>query len=304
MTGSPLYAAVCRRLADEPVVAEVAPDDRWDFPLRLLAALHYLALSEGIDPWDDPVRVISERADWVARFTVEQGVQTNEVQRSWMLLPCFLELARRAAADQLDLVELGPSAGLNLVWDRYRYRYANGTWGSEDASLELTAEERSTVPGELLQVRPRVRGRVGIDRSPIDVTTGDGALLLKCFVWADQAARLERLDRAIEALRQDSPQLVHGDLVTLLPEVLERRVDGALTVVFETAVLGYVSEEGRQEVFATLDRAGAEGPLALVRTAHPPEGSERYGISIRLWPQQTETVLFAGFHGQWLEWLQ
>jgi hypothetical protein len=294
---------VCRRFANEPIVADVAPDDRWDVPLRLLAALHYLALSEGADAWGDPVRVLTERGEWVRWFASEQGVQTNEVQRSWMLLPCFLEVARRAGADQIDLVELGSSAGLNLVWDRYRYRYANGTWGSRDAPLELGAEERRPVPRELLRVQPRVRGRVGIDRSPIDVTTEDGALLLKCFVWADQAARLERLDQAIGALRQDPPQLVHGDLVTLLPEVLAKRDDGALTVVYETAVLSYVSDEGRQEVFDTLDRAGAEGPLAFVRTAHPGEGrAEHYGISIRVWPHEREILLLAGYHGQWLEW--
>lgn len=284
-------------------MADVLPDDRWDVPLRLLAALHYLALSEGADPWGDPGTVISERAEWIHFFTSEQGVQTNEVLRSWMLLPCFLEVARRAGAEQIDLVELGPSAGLNLVWDRYRYRYANGTWGSPDAPLELAAEERRPVPGELLEVRPRVRNRLGIDRSPIDATSEAGALLLKCFVWADQTTRLERLDQAIGALRKDPPQLVHGDFVTLLPDVLAGRRDGALTVVYETAVLGYVSDEGRQEVFATLDRAGAEGPLALVRTAHPGEDrAEHYAISIRLWPHEREIPVFAGYHGQWLEW--
>jgi hypothetical protein len=31
MTGSPLYAAVCRRLADEPIVAEIALEEETDF---------------------------------------------------------------------------------------------------------------------------------------------------------------------------------------------------------------------------------------------------------------------------------
>ena len=31
-------------MAGEPLVREVAPDFEWNFPLRLLAALHYLAL--------------------------------------------------------------------------------------------------------------------------------------------------------------------------------------------------------------------------------------------------------------------
>ena len=35
------------------------------------------------------------------------------------------------------------------------------------------------MPGELLRLAPRVRGRVGIDRSPIDVTTEESARLLR-----------------------------------------------------------------------------------------------------------------------------
>ena len=58
-----------------------------------------------------------------------------------------------------------------------------------------------------------MRGRIGIDRSPIDVTTEDGARLLRSFVWAGQEGRMERLDRAIEAVREDPPQLVTGDYV-------------------------------------------------------------------------------------------
>jgi len=286
------------------VVAEVAADERWDLPLRLLAALHYLALSSGVDPWDAPARVLEEHRDWVASFVTEQGVQTNEVQRSWVLLPCFLEVARRAGAVGLDLVELGPSAGLNLVWDRYRYRYANGTWGDAAAPLELAGEERGHVPESLLELPLEVRGRVGVDLNPIDVTSEQGALLLKCFVWADQPQRLERLDRAIEALRRDPPELVRGDVVALLPDVLSWRPDDALTVVFESAVLGYLSDRDRQQVFDVLDQAAADGPLALVRTSQPPDGAHtHYGLWIRLWPAEREVVALSNFHGAWLDWL-
>ena len=286
------------------MAAEVAPDDRWDLPLRLLAALHYLALSSGVDPWDEPAHVLDGHREWVARFVTEQSVQTNEVQRSWMLLPCFLEVARRSGAECIDLVELGPSAGLNLVWDRYRYRYANGTWGGAGAPLELAGEERGEVPASLLERPLEVRGRVGVDLNPIDVTSDRNALLLKCFVWADQRQRLERLDRAIQALRQDPPELIRGDVVTLLPEVLSWRRDDALTVVFESAVLGYLSDRERQRVFDVLDQAAADGPLALVRTSQPPDGAHtHYGLWIRLWPREREVVALSNFHGAWLDWL-
>ena len=189
---SPLYAAICRRFADDPRVAAVAPDLDWDFPLRLLGALHYLVLG-GEAAWDEIGEALVTDAEFLRRFTAEQEVQTNEVQRAWALLPGFLTVAD---GRPLDLLELGPSAGLNLVWDRYGYRYSTGSWG--EADLVLTGADRIPPPAELLAREVEVRTRRGIDLSPVDVTTEHGARLLQAFVWADQTERLDRLRRAIE----------------------------------------------------------------------------------------------------------
>ena len=287
------------------MVGEILDDDRWDRPLQLLGGLHYLALSEGLDPWSDPVPVLEQRRDWLRRFVGTQGVQTNEVQRSWLLLPCFLELARRTGVEMLDLIELGPSAGLNLVWDRYGYRYEHGSWGRDDAALVLSGEERRAVPARLLALRPRVRQRRGIDLAPLDVTRPGDTLLLKAFVWADQRERLERLDRAVETLRTQPPTLERGDVVERLPELLAERVPGALTVVFQTAVRGYLSRERWKELLTALDDAGRQFPLALVSVSQPSAGEHRFwGLWLRLWPDGEKRLLaHAGFHGQWLEWL-
>lgn len=284
---------------------EIVDDSRWDRPLQLLGGLHYLVLSEGIDPWADPVAVLEERRDWFRRFVRKRGVQTNEVQRSWVLAPCFLDIARRADVETIDLLELGSSAGLNLLWDRYRYRYAQGTWGAEEAPLSLSGEERGPVPAELLRRRPRVRHRRGIDLSPIDLTRPEEALLLRSFVWADQTARLERLDHAIETLRPDPPALERGDIVDRLPALLAERRLGALTVVFATAVIGYVGKEGHDRIVAALESAGRQFPLAYLWTARPREDEHGYwGLWARLLPDGEELLLaHAGFHGQWLEWL-
>lgn len=277
--------------------------DAWDWsvPLRLLGGLHYLVLG-GEASWDDVERALAEHEDLLLRF-LATPLQTNEVQRSWVLLPCFLEAARRTGADVLDLVELGPSAGLNLVWDRYRYRYVAGEWGPEEAPLLLEGNERGAVPAELLDRRPRVRSRVGIDRSPIDVTTDEGARLLRCYVWADQRERLERLDRAIEALRAAPPELVRGDVVEELPEVLAGRGGGALTVVFQTAVFLFLSDEGRERIRAALDGAGAMGPLAFVSAGKPRGDIRSWGLRLVIYPGAERTFLgHADYHGAWLDW--
>ena len=136
---SQLYVDLLTAWADDPVAAElVGPDPAWDAPLRLIGGLHYLVLG-GEASWDDP---LSEHAEFLREFVATQGVQTNEVQRSWVLVPLLLRVAQRMGAETFDLVELGPSAGLNLVWDRYRYRYEAGEWGREDAVLGFEGEER------------------------------------------------------------------------------------------------------------------------------------------------------------------
>jgi len=230
-------------------------------------------------------------------------VQTNEVQRSWVLAPLFLLVARRTGATVLDLVELGPSAGLNLLWDRYACHYRAGRVGPEEPWLELTGEERRPVPTDVLAARPAVRGRVGIDRAPIDVTSEDGARLLACFVWADQTERLELLRRAIETVRRDPPELLRGDLVETLPSVLAARPDDALTVVFQTAVLGYLGDDRREQVRETLRAAGEERPLAFVSAGNPRTGQSRWGLRIVTWPGgEREFIGHADYHGAWLDW--
>ena len=298
---SQLYVDLLTAWADDPVAAElVGPDPEWDAPLRLIGGLHYLVLG-GEANWDDP---LSEHVEFLRKFIAAQGVQTNEVQRSWVLVPLLLRVAQRTGVEAFVLVELGPSAGLNLVWDRYRYRYEAREWGREDAVLSLEGDERRPVPGELLRRELEVRGRIGIDRSPIDVTTESGARLLRSFVWAGQEGRMERLDQAIEALREDPPQLVQGDYVEELPSVLAALPREGLTVVFQTASFGYIGDEGRARVRAVLEEAGRERALAFISTGKPRDPEEHcWGLRLVYWPGgEREFAGHCDFHGAWLRW--
>jgi len=286
------------------VSAIIESPPRWDAALRLLGGIHHLALS-GRASWDHLEDVLVEDRDFLRRFVSEQRVQTNEVQRCWALLPCFLELARRRGTTTFDMVELGTSAGLLLSWHRCRYRYEAGEWGPHEALLRFEGHERRPVPEALLAQELTLRGRVGIDLEPVDATTDDGALLLKSFVWADRHDRLERLDQAIAALRQDPPEIVQGDFVEVLPELLARRRPDALTVVLQVAAAGYLSDEGWERLEAGLSDAGAEAPLAYVFAGQPEDGSHNYwGLWVTTWPGgEREVVAHADFHGAWLEWL-
>jgi hypothetical protein len=224
-------------------------------------------------------------------------VQTNEVQRSWALLPAFLTVAD---GRRLELLELGPSAGLNLLWDRYCYRYSSGEWGS--GALELTGVDRSPPPAGLLERQVEVVRRRGVDLSPVDVTTEHGARLLQAFVWADQPARLDRLRRAIDVARRDPPELIRGDYVETLPSLLADRVEGAQLVVFQTASTMYLDRRGTDRLRTALRDAGRDEPLVFLSTGRAPD-DDGFGLEVERFPDgRAQRLAVFDFHGEWLDW--
>jgi hypothetical protein len=286
---------LCRRFAGDPVAARiVARYDGARGALAVLGGLHYLVLA-GEASWDDP---LERHEGFLTDYVARQGVQTNEVQRSWVLLPLFLYAA--GGADAVDVVELGASAGLNLAFDRYAYRYEAGAWGADESAVVLRGRERRPLPGSLLERPLPIRSRVGIDRAPIDVRTAEGARLLESFVWAGQEERMRRLRAAIALVEDDPPQIVAGDVAEVLPEVLASLPRDGLTLVFQTSLFEYISPDARARVRATLD--AAPGPLVFVASGSPRSVPRAWGMRIHRPGSGYEFVGHADYHGEWLDY--
>jgi hypothetical protein len=314
--GSPVYAGLAERLGREPEIVEPLFDGdvRWDAPLRLFGAVHQLALTH-VAPdalsgrWEDFTAALVEHQDELRSRIATQGVQTNEVKRCTALLPALLTAAAETGLP-VELLELGPSAGLNLLVDRYRYRYANGVWGPADARLELAAREGDgRVPAELLAQGLVVRRRRGIDLAPVDATTAEGYLLLRSFLWPGLHERVGRLDAAVETLRElpVPPELIEGDYLDLLPRLLRERPEDGLTVVFDTFSTPYLSADADEQLRSGLDDAGADGrPLAWVSVRRwdprsgPPDGI--FELELRVWPGAPRLAAYVDPHGNWLDW--
>ena len=282
-------------------------------PLRLFAAVHYLVLTgEAPDAlsgrFEDFAAVLARHEDALRTRIETHGVQTNEVQRCTMLLPTLLAASAETGLP-LELVELGPSAGLNLLLDRYRYRYANGTFGPGDALVQLAVHEHGgRVPVSLLDRELVVRRRRGIDLAPIDATTPEGYLLLRSFVWPGLDERIARLDAAVETLRRmpEPPELIQGDYTTILPTVLADRPADALTVVFETFSVVYLPEDVARELGEELEAAAADGrPLAWasVRRWDTTAGGDAvFELELRVWPGAARVAARVDPHGNGIDW--
>lgn len=286
----------------------MGPDPPWEAPLRLFAALHYLALT-GEAPrvaaayrgeesiWPAARAALEEHFEFIREFVRERPVQTNEVGRCWGLLPLFLLAASRASAPVVDLLELGPSAGLNLCWDRYRYVYPELEWGPP-SPVVLSGEWRGPFPRRLFEERPEVRRRVGIDRAPVDATSDETALLLQSFLWADQPERIERQRAAIELLRRDPPELVQGDYLEQLPQLLAAADPDVLTIVYSSASMQYLTDEQYDAVDATIAAAPTRVAWASMEPPRADENKGHFVLSL-----DREVLAEVQYHGAWVEWL-
>ncbi len=282
---SSLYRRLSAAAAQEPDVLELlleaAPPQR--LPMLLFAAVHAEVLASGIEyPQDGPafIAYCRSHADTLRPVLRKRSTQTNEVRRCAYLRPC---IAAIADGRPLALVEVGASAGLNLNLDRYAYDFGDGVTGGDPASpLTIGTELRGAAPPLVL---PGVGWRTGIDLSPAP----DPAWLRAC-VFADQPERLARLDAALEIAADHPPELVRGDALDVLPEVLARVPRGMQPVVFHTAVTVYLTDGERARLAALV-----AGVSHVAAERGRPEGGFALEIDGR-------EVGAAHPHGAWLDW--
>jgi hypothetical protein len=320
--GSPLYRDLLYRAAENVQaggpVWEVLRGHQNDpegsaLVLRMMGAVHRLVLAGDLPElaalYADPDRDVD--ATWRAFATTLEAhagelrrltqlpVQTNEVGRCAALLPGFLAVAR-ATGLPLRLLELGSSAGLNLRWDRYRYRSAGFAWGPRDSPLTIEFDSLGAPPPD---AAASVAERRGCDPSPVDPATEEGRRTLLAYIWPDQRHRVERALAAIEVARETPVRVDRAAAVEWLGERLAETRPGLATVVFHSIVIQYLTEAERSVLTALLTvagkRADPQAPLAWLRME--PAG-ERADLRLTTWPGGEERRLgSAGYHGDPVE---
>ena len=90
--------------------------------------------------------------------------QTNEIRRYAVLVATALIIERRLNLP-LIVSELGASAGLNLLFDRFALSSHGFTYQPHKATLTLTPDWRGPAPPP---GRFQIAGRSGVDLSPIN----------------------------------------------------------------------------------------------------------------------------------------
>ncbi len=311
---------VGRRVLDWPG----RPDARGDsVPLRLAAGLHALVRRGRLPrlaafypphPPPEPGALAAAVAEALAEAEsdllpwLDTPPQTNEPTRSAPLMAGLLAVAAEIGGLPFALHELGASAGLVLVLDRYEHRLGGASAGAPGAPVRIHPAWEGGAPPATAPVR--VARRRGCDLDPLDVTRPADRERLLAYVWPDQAERLARVEAAIAVAAADPPPLDRAEAAEWAEAALDPAAaePGVARVLMHAVALQYAPAETTERIAAHAGRVGAtatEGaPFAWLRFEADPEFDEQGSLRLTLWPGGTERVLALGdTHGERLRWL-
>jgi hypothetical protein len=295
------------RSAAYEALAESVADDEWlvafvsslppakQQPQLLFAAARYLL---GFPPGIGQLRELASRSGAeLTEVIMARATQTNEAGRCAIVLPALAQLPQ-----PLALIEVGASAGLTLLADRYSYDYGgHRVAGGDPQAPTLRCQPSGPVP--LPERVPAIAWRAGLDLSPLDVASDNDARWLSCLVWPGEGDRAERLQAAIAMARRDPPAVYRGDLLTDLPALVAQAPAGATVVVYHTSVLYQVAPRGREQFAAVVRDLGvswlsSEAPGIVPGTAMPAMDDQMCVLA-----RDGRPVARADSHGAWLSWL-
>jgi hypothetical protein len=267
-----------------------------------LAALYPpAALPEAATLWAAMAAVLARPtfAGWL-----ENAPQTNEVGRSGALVPGMLLVAAETGLP-LALLELGASAGLNLLPDRYDMQLGSVRCGTAGSPLRIAPAWQGGDP----PLAPlAIASRAGVDLNPLNVADPADAARMLAYVWPDQPLRLAAMRAAIALAAADPPAVVRSDAAAFVEQRL-RPVPGVATVVFHSIAFQYFPAATQSCIAAHIAAAGAAA------SAHAPVAWLRYEMSdpaapaapelrLRLWPGGHDRLLGVGHpHGASFRWL-
>jgi hypothetical protein len=315
--GSPLMDRLMSGLADRLVPGDPVSDRilRWpgdpssradSVPLRLAGGLHALILTgqepalaaayaSSRDPTDAALAAIQHHPDFLLDWLTSPP-QTNEVRRSAPLIAAAHWLTARFGLP-LVLSELGASAGLNLLWDRYALTVRGQTFGPADPTLTLTPDWTGPVPP---YARPTILDRRGTDLNPLDPESD--RLRLLAYLWADQPDRISRTRAALDLAVHQRPHVDRADAADWLEARLATPTAGALHLVFHTVAWQYFPPATQTAALSAMEKASRLGPIARL-SMEADDQTPGAALTLTLWPQgDTIPLGRADFHGRWIDW--
>lgn len=295
---SPLYEALALGVADDLEILGfllTLPEAKRQPNLLLAAARHLFGTPGG---WAEFRRGVLDRPEALRALMLARATQTNEPGRCASLLPALALLPQ-----PLALIEVGASAGLCLLPDRYGYDYGRAALPAPAGAPVFPCAVNAATP--LPADMPEVVWRAGLDLNPLDITDAEERAWLETLVWPEHPERLARLRAAMAIAAAARPRVVQGDLRQDLARLAAEAPDDATLVIFHTAVLSYVPVLAEREAFAAdvgglcrywiANEAPSVFPTIAARAGKAPIG--RFLLSVNGRP-----IAWTDPHGAALDW--
>lgn len=319
---SPFTARILRLLATHLAPGTPLTDRMYDWggntgafgqsvPLRFLAGLHALVLTKqcpelvAVYP---PNAAPDDTTLWAAidcAMTAHPDVldhwlnnppQTNEVRRAAVMIAAGHYLAARYNLP-IEMLELGASGGLNLMWDHFALMIPGARLGPDDAPVVLMPDWRGDTP---TGVPPHITARRGVDLIPLDAHDPEDALRLQSYLWADQP---ERLTRTRAALSVFDAVVDQGDAAEWLELHLAGNRTDHLTLIYHTIAWQYFPVATQTRCLSAIRSAGQRGPIAHLSMEADAVQGQGAAIILTLWPEGEKLTLGrVDFHGRWVDW--
>ncbi len=234
--------------------------------------------------------------------------QTNEAGRSASLMAGLLWLAQHVPP-KFEMLELGSSAGINTMMERYRFDLGGVCVGPEASPMQIKPEWRGPPPPA---TKPEICSIRGYDGAPVDLTDPGASLRLKSYVWPEAYFRMDRIDAAVALASVKAPDVVKADAAEFVSDALAKPQESDATrVLVHSIVWQYVPVEQQQIVEAEMAQAAAsatpEKPLAWLMLETNRE-TFKHELTVRYWDGsegcgEPHMLACAHPHGAWVEWL-
>ena len=292
-------------------------------PLRVAGGFHALHLS-GAEPAFSPLYAGEATAMAAAERLLASALkrheakllpwldgppQTNEAGRSANFVAAMLWLVKQGLSKRFECIEIGSSAGINLMMDRYHYDLVGETFGPENAEIRFKPEWRGNPPpsGSIA-----IKSLCGCDISPVDLTDEAQAMRLKAYIWPEHKLRFKRFEAAIKEAHIDTPNLVQADAAEFVETQLKTlKKPDTTRLLMHSIVWQYLPDATRDRITASMAAAGAKAspkkPLAWI-TLESNRGNYRHELQVKYWNGETDNPEWhplgtSHAHGAWIEWM-
>lgn len=238
---SALHVAWAAGVADDPDVLDLI--DRLPRERRQPSLIFSVATWLGATVTDyDGFRIwLIENWPAVEEAARERRTQTNEVGRC---APLVAALAR--IPGPIALLEVGASAGLCAIPERYAYRFGEmQLLGSGSPVISCALDQAAIAAGLAPRALPDIRWRLGLDLDPLSAADGGDAEWLEALIPLDRPDRRARLRAAIATARDDPPVVIAGDALDDLTMAAAQAPGDLTLVVVSLGTLVYLAPDAR-----------------------------------------------------------